>query len=66
MHFTDVPGKYFWSNGTAWGICTVGTDTVEIQVLKGSLQLERLEIGKRMLKLKNFSLSENGKQIIRL
>lgn len=66
MHFTAVPGKYFWSNGTAWGVCTVGTDAVELQVLKGRLRLERLEVGSRTVRLKDFDLSENGRHTIQL
>ena len=66
MHFTAVPGKYFWSNGTAWGVCTVGTDAVELQVLKGRLRLERLEVGSRTVRLKDFDLSENGRRTIQL
>lgn len=42
MHFTSRPGTYFWSNGYAWGTCTIQSDTVSLHVLHGTLQLDQL------------------------
>ena len=66
MHFTDRPGCYFWSNGYAWGTCTVTDDTATIEVLKGSLQLDKLVIGDKEKRLKNFRLASGENRIIKL
>ncbi len=39
MSFTRTPGKYFWSNGSAFGLCEVSTSSVKLEVLKGSVEL---------------------------
>jgi len=47
MSFAARDGLHFWSNGYAWGTCrqigVAGGVQVELQVLHGSLELERLE-----------------------
>jgi len=40
MTFTSRPGKYFWSNGAAWGLCHITTTGATLEVLKGSLDLK--------------------------
>ncbi|MEA3460773.1 MAG: GH116 family glycosyl-hydrolase [Bacteroidota bacterium] len=49
IEFTDKPGNYFWSNGSAWGECVVkeneGHTEVDFSVLHGAIQLERFQIG---------------------
>jgi hypothetical protein len=47
MSFTSAPGRYFWSNGYAYGICEVAQDTVRLEVLKGDLQLKSLKLSGR-------------------
>lgn len=44
MQLTHQPGAYFWSNGYAWGVCTVSKDAVKVEVLKGTLKLNELEL----------------------
>ena len=44
MNFTSAPGRYFWSNGYAYGICEVSEDAVKLEVLKGSLELKSLTL----------------------
>ena len=44
MSFTSVPGRYFWSNGYAFGICEVSASTVKLEVLKGSVELNTLNL----------------------
>ena len=44
MNFTSAPGRYFWSNGYAYGICEVSEDAVKLEVLKGSLELKALTL----------------------
>jgi uncharacterized protein (DUF608 family) len=34
---TSRPGTYFWSNGSAWGTCTVAGGKATVEVLYGSL-----------------------------
>ncbi len=47
MNFTSAPGRYFWSNGYAYGICEVSEDAVKLEVLKGSLELKALTLSGR-------------------
>lgn len=49
MQITDKPGRYFWSNGSAWGICVVDQDCVQLQVLKGTLKLKKMIVGSRQI-----------------
>jgi uncharacterized protein (DUF608 family) len=65
MEFTAKPGTYFWSNGYSWGSCKVENNVVQLQVLKGSLSLNkfRLSDGKEA-KLKNLTINEGETQII--
>lgn len=62
MTITDVPGVYFWSNGYAWGMCTVSKSEVVLEVLKGNLYLKKLKVGKRDFCLKGKKeIKENEK-----
>lgn len=51
MAFTEKPGTYFWSNGTAWGTCAIARDgqklKADLQVLSGSLELKSFRLGQR-------------------
>lgn len=59
MSFTGNPGCYFWSNGYAWGLCTVKADgTADLSVVKGALQLDKITIGQRTVKAKNKMIAE--------
>lgn len=66
MCFTSRPGCYFWSNGSAWGICNVSEDRVSLKLLKGNLELKKIKIGDREKKLKKWSLKEGEEKIISL
>ncbi|MBR8536155.1 hypothetical protein KDU71_11350 [Carboxylicivirga sediminis] len=48
IRFTDKPGKYFWSNGSAWGMCEItkeGKDyRVTLEVLYGSVELQSFQL----------------------
>ena len=52
MRFTDRPGTYFWANGESWGTCTVGRDSVRLEVRRGSLDLRTLYVGEKKYKVK--------------
>lgn len=56
MSFTSRPGRYFWSNGSAWGICTVDDGKAELEVKHGSLLLDRFEAGGKVWKLKKCAI----------
>ena len=61
MNFTSKPGRYFWSNGSAFGTCEVGGKSVELKVLKGSLDLKSLTLTGRAKPIaKGISLTEGG------
>ncbi|MEG1543309.1 MAG: GH116 family glycosyl-hydrolase [Tannerellaceae bacterium] len=67
MHITATPGSYFWSNGYAWGRCTVSNSNIIIEVIKGSLKLKKLYVGnKKEISLNSFNLKEGNKQSIKL
>jgi len=40
MTFTAKPGKYFWSNGYAWGTCEITRDNATLAVLFNKLTLK--------------------------
>jgi hypothetical protein len=49
MAFAAAPGRHFWSNGSAWGMCLIepeGGDVrrVDLTVLHGTLRLRRLQL----------------------
>ncbi|MBK3517076.1 GH116 family glycosyl-hydrolase [Carboxylicivirga marina] len=54
IKFTDKAGKYFWSNGSTWGMCEISKDGKEykltLEVLYGEMELEKLQIGENMHK----------------
>lgn len=64
MGFTDCPGRYFWSNGYAWGVCEVADGQATIELLKGTLALDKFRIGDREKRLKKFVMREGEKRTI--
>jgi len=59
MTFTARPGRYFWSNGYAWGTVRIESGKATIRVLSGALTLKTFSLkNKAAIKLKDFSLSE--------
>ncbi|WP_430811965.1 MULTISPECIES: GH116 family glycosyl-hydrolase [unclassified Carboxylicivirga] len=60
IQFTDKPGKYFWSNGSAWGMCEITQDgkgfKVTLEVLYGELALSSFQL--RENKVHRFRNSE--------
>ena len=52
FHITGKPGKWFWSNGSAWGSVTVTAETAILEVIEGSLSLERFSCGDKVFKKK--------------
>ncbi len=48
MTFTSKSGRYFWSNGYAWGTCEILTSNqkarLELEVLHGNLELKKVQL----------------------
>ena len=48
IKFTDRPGHYFWSNGSAWGMCEIHAAgdklEVDLTVLHGEIQLNSFHL----------------------
>ena len=51
IRFTDTPGKYFWSNGKAWGVCDIKKKKdsyyINFHIIHGSLELNTFQIGEK-------------------
>ncbi len=59
ISFTSRPGVYFWSNGSAWGICEISDSKAKLQVLQGTLTLNSFELkGKCKIQMKNLVIRE--------
>lgn len=66
IHFTSRPGSYFWSNGYAWGVCSVTDKDITLEVLKGTLSVETVRIeGDKDINHKSLHLIEGDKQQIK-
>jgi uncharacterized protein (DUF608 family) len=67
MTITSNPGTYFWSNGYAWGICTVRKNSASIKVLKGNLKLNTFSLkdNKKPTKV-NLSINEGDEKTIKI
>lgn len=58
--FTSAPGTYFWSNGYAWGTCTVAGKQADFKVLYGSITVSQLVLtGAGAAKTKEMVLAAN-------
>ena len=66
MSFTSQPGTYFWSNGSAWGLCTISASDATLKVLKGSLSLKKFQVGDKTIKLKNVNLKAGDEKTMEL
>jgi uncharacterized protein (DUF608 family) len=55
MKFVPVTGRYFWSNGYAWGTCNLKEEAEEIQVA--------LNVQSAQVKLSIFELREFGRHV---
>lgn len=45
MSFASAPGRWFWSNGAAWGTCEVSPPSCRLAVAEGKLDLAILTLG---------------------
>jgi uncharacterized protein (DUF608 family) len=67
IKFTDKPGKYFWSNGSAWGMCEIAKDEdtykITLEVLHGKIALNTFQLGKhKPHKFKKTNLMGEGER----
>ncbi len=45
MHFANKPGRHFWSNGYAWGVCEItSAGQVTLSAAEGTLALDRFHL----------------------
>ena len=51
MSVANRPGKWFWSNGYAWGTIEVTPSGTTINVLKGELMLKTFSVGSKKYKV---------------
>ena len=65
MQFTSAPGTYFWSNGYAWGMCRISDGEATLEVLRGTLGIERLRIGDVTVKTKKKQLTAGESETIK-
>lgn len=60
MTITSRPGKYFWSNGYAWGTCEVKGKTAILKVQHGNIDISKFVINKLgSIKIKEITLNQN-------
>ena len=45
MSFGSAPGRWFWSNGSAWGVCETTPRDCRLAVVEGELDLASLTLG---------------------
>jgi uncharacterized protein (DUF608 family) len=66
MTITSNPGNYFWSNGYAWGTCTVSKESATIKVLKGSLILNKFSLKNNIKPTKvKLNINEGEEKVIK-
>ena len=60
IKFTDKEGSYFWSNGSAWGVCNIeekdGGYHVSFSVLHGEVELKTFALGEDIIEEFNENL----------
>lgn len=54
ISFTNTAGDYFWSNGSAWGMCTIAKTSkgyqANLSVKYGNIELKKVTLGKELVK----------------
>ena len=64
IHFTDKPGNYFWSNGYAWGSCTIEKKRATLDVIYGEIPLKTISVGDRSYQIQNSTLKKGDTMTI--
>ena len=63
LEITAKPGKWFWSNGSAWGTVTVSDGKAVIKVSEGNLEIDNCVCGGKTFKKKIKIGSGEGAEI---
>ena len=63
MEIAGKPGKWFWSNGSAWGTVTVSDGKAVIEVNEGRLEIDSFVCGGKTFKKKIKIGSGEGAEI---
>ncbi len=58
MSFGKRNGKFFWSNGYAWGTVEISETDSRLTVLHGSLDLKKLAVGGKNIQIKKAVIAE--------
>ena len=66
IHFTDKPGNYFWSNGYAWGSCTIEKKRATLDVIYGEIPLKTISVGDRSYQIQSCTLKRGDTMTISL
>ncbi len=67
ISITSKPGTYFWSNGYAWGTCTVEGKAATLKVLYGNITVSQLVMaGVGTAKTKEMSIGKNEQYIFQI
>ena len=61
IRFKKECGTWFWSNGTAWGVCEIEPDKVTLEVLHGKIKISTFSFaGGETIDVKNGALDSQG------
>lgn len=68
IKFTDKLGKYFWSNGSAWGTCKIEKDDddykINLEVLHGKVEIRKFRLKENKMHIfKKTNVIEKGKSL---
>lgn len=64
MQFSANPGTYFWSNGAAWGTCTVEKNKAILNVIYGTIILNKFSLDDiKVFKLSSLSISDGENKV---
>ena len=66
IHFTDKPGNYFWSNGYAWGSCTIEKKRATLNVIYGEIPIKTISVGDHTYQIQSCTLKKGDTMTISL
>jgi RNA-directed DNA polymerase len=64
INFRNQVGKWFWSNGYAWGTCEISEDSIILTVKKGTLNVGRVVLENEIVsEFKDVQRIEEGEEL---
>ncbi len=61
IQFKKQQGTWFWSNGYAWGTCTIEPDKVRLEVMHGAIKISTFSfVGQEKINVENGELDARG------